>query len=121
MTEADDAQLGIELRDAAIEQAYRAALEAWKEAARDAIREVARHRAHFTTDAVWTLLDHWDVERVREPRAIAGVLRAAVADGEIEATGELRNSVLPRGHRRRVMVYRSRLYENPLLRTEATG
>lgn len=110
-----------QLRDEGIERAYRAALEEWKEEAREAIREIARVRALFTTDAVWTLLDQWHVEPVREPRAIAGVLRAAVADGEIESTGELRNSVLPRGHRRRVMVYRSLLWRNPLLETEAAG
>jgi hypothetical protein len=103
----DDERSGDELRDEGIERAYRAALEEWKVEARRAIDDVAHMRDHFTTDAVWTLLDRRGVEPPREPRAIAGVLRGAVRDGVISPTSELRQSVIPRGHRRRVLVYLS--------------
>lgn len=101
------------LRDEAIERADRAALDEWKDAAREAILDVAFRRAEFTTDAVWTVLERRGVEPPREPRAIAGVLRRCVADCLIEPTGCRVNSVLPRGHARPVMVYRSRIVGEP--------
>jgi len=98
------------LRDEGIERAYAAALEEWKRAAVEAIAEVARRRPEFTTDAVWTILDRREVAPPREPRAIAGVLRAAEKAGVCEKTGRRVNSVLPRGHSRPVMVYRSKVH-----------
>jgi hypothetical protein len=98
-----------ELRDDGIARALRAADETWKRACTDAIVHVAERRDEFTTDAVWTILERREVGPPKEPRAIAGVVRAAVKAGVCEATGRRVNSVLPRGHARPVMVYRSLL------------
>jgi len=62
---------------------------------------------------VWTLLERRGVEPVREPRAIAGVLRGAIKDGVMVPTGNRVNSVIPRGHARPVMVYRSLVWRLP--------
>jgi hypothetical protein len=61
-------------RDEAIEQVDENAEPQWKEAARLIVRELARTRVPFTTDAVWRELAYQSVIVPHEPRAIGGVM-----------------------------------------------
>lgn len=72
---------GDELRDEGIERAFKAADPEWKVMAASALRLVAVRREKFTTDAIWAILDRWEVERPREPRAMAGVLMRGKSEG----------------------------------------
>ena len=84
-------------RDEAIDQADQHADHAWKRAATDAVRKVARMRLTFTADEVWDAIP--DEFSTHEPAALGPVILAARKDGLIEPTGEYRPSKNARRHR----------------------
>lgn len=111
-TPAAPAPTGDQLRDEGIERSYRAADEEWKRLAALALRRVARFREKFTTDAIWAILDREGVARPREPRAMAGVLMKAKAEGICVPTDDPRvNSTRPEHHSFPLRVWRSLVVE----------
>lgn len=102
------------LRDEALERVERGAPYWWKEAAMNAVRDVAQVRSggEFTTDAVWLKLC-WSIGKAAaesvEPRAMGAVMRAAQGEGICEPTDRTRKSVRPACHSRPIRVWRSLL------------
>lgn len=90
-------------RDEAIARGLANADEAWILSALLVVRALARAFPEFTADDVWAR-----VETPREPRALAGVLRRAAADGLIQASGTFRPSA--RRHAAPVMVWHSLIF-----------
>jgi hypothetical protein len=70
-----------------IESGYRASPEAWREAALEAVKEVASRGVPFATPQVWDLLDRWGVTPPKEPRGMGGVMVRARKLGLIVPTG----------------------------------
>ncbi|HXJ29483.1 MAG TPA: hypothetical protein VNG35_02530 [Gemmatimonadales bacterium] len=98
-------------REAALDQVASGTPPGWRGWAEFAVQYVARHRERFTTDAVWSMLDYWDILAPIEPRAMGPVMRAAASYGWCESTGDWEQSSRPLNHRRPVTVYRSLLWE----------
>jgi len=93
-------------RDEGIEAAERHADADWKRDALAAVRAVAESHPTLMVDDVWAS----GLERPREGRAIAGVLRKAEGNGWIETTGMVRPSRQEHCHANPRRVYRSLLY-----------
>lgn len=87
----------------------------WRGSAELAVRYVAERRERFTTDAVWSVLEHWGVAMPPEPRALGPLMKAACTWGWIEPTGVFHKSVRPDCHRRPLAVYRSKLFGGVLV------
>lgn len=98
-------QLGIDLRDAAIDR-VESASGAWVESAFQTVHQLALQRPEFTSDAIWALTG----SPPKEPRAMGAVLRRAMRSGIAIATDRTVNSVRPDCHRRPVRVWRSLIY-----------
>ncbi len=71
----------------------------WKEAAYQAVVEVAGRMRDFTADDVWPLLEQ-SGEWTHEPAALGPVFIRAARAGVIEQTGEMRQSRYARRHRK---------------------
>lgn len=97
-------------RDAGIVAAAIGADPEWARAALHAVAWVAERRERFTTDAVWGVLERFQVYPPREPRAMGPVIKRAQAEGWIDPTDEFRPSVRPVCHRQPIRVWRSSLY-----------
>ena len=94
----------VRARDVAIDRADEAADDLWKTSARSALRRACLSLDEFTTDDLWGSL-----ERPREPRAIAGVMRFGVSKGWCEATDRTRRSADATCHARPKRIWRSLL------------
>lgn len=97
-------------RDEAIERVDEHADQDWKVEARQAVLHAAAHRAEFTTDYVWWLLDQREVLPPHEPRALGAIMRKAAREGLIQRSDRVVESVRPANHRRPIAVWRSLLY-----------
>lgn len=104
-----DVQLGLSLRDAALAQVELAADDNWKDAAMQAVKEIAASRGEFTTDHVWEALQGLGVA-THEHRAMGAVMRSACSEGLIEKTNRVVPTMRPGAHRRPVTVWRSLRY-----------
>jgi hypothetical protein len=102
------AQLGIELRDQAINATERANLP-WTLRAFDAVRRLAETREEFTTDAVWHVLGD-SSPPPDEPRAMGAVMRRAMNKFLVLPTQRTHQSVRPDCHRRPLRVWRSLVF-----------
>lgn len=98
-------QLGLELRDEAMERVDNPP---WRAFADRALLSVARTYGVVTSDAVWEELDRMGVPRPAEGRAMGPVMAAAVKAGTLVPTGYERGTN-PRHHADIQRVYRSRL------------
>lgn len=98
-----------EARDAAIERADAGANHQWMAVALWVVRELARHKSHFSTDEVWDALGDVDV-RTPERRAMGAVMIRAAAAGVIEPTDTWVRSYRRECHARPVMRWRSLLH-----------
>jgi hypothetical protein len=96
--------LGDELANAAIAQVEEAADPDWKQAAAEAIEQVARERDFFTTDHVWMELGP---SGTHEPRAMGAMIRQAAAAGVCRITDRTTKSARPCCHRRPLRVWES--------------
>lgn len=92
-------------RDEAMDRVEAHADEDWKAMAMQAVQELARYPAPFTTDAVWALLRHWEVTPPHEPRAMGPIMMKAVRLGLIVPTGEYKQSTSVVNHARNLRVY----------------
>jgi hypothetical protein len=84
------------------------AVESWRVAARQALADlaaVAGPGSMLTTDDVWRRLADLGVERPREPRAMAAVVRSAIRQSIIRRTGYYRPTKRSEAHGRPVAVY----------------
>lgn len=97
-------------RDEAIERVDEHADQDWKVEARQAVLHAAAHRAEFTTDYVWWLLDQREVLPPHEPRALGAIMRKAAREGLIQRSDRVVESVRPANHRRPIAVWRSLIY-----------
>lgn len=95
-------------RDEAMARVDEAADHEWKYWANRAVHNLARSQGEFSTDAVWALLDHWEVPAPREPRAIGPVMTRAVNDGLITPMGYKQSTSIKR-HARPMRTYRGLL------------
>lgn len=100
--------LATAVKEAAIRRVTRHTDPGWATLAYLAVQRVARERRTFTASDLWLVIE----SRPREPRALAGVLRRAVKNGLIEATGEFRKSGMRVNHDRPQAVWRSLVYKN---------
>jgi len=104
-----DPEKGEELRDLSIEQVERAADEAWKAAAWDAVLWACQHRrvgGEFTTDLIWWRLDKLGAVPPREPRAMGPIMLKAQRLEFVEFTGRFVMTARPQAHRAPVRVWR---------------
>jgi len=99
-----DANLGAILRDDGIRRADEHADRDWKQAAYEAVVELAHRRQVFTTDSVHELIG--DVS-THEKRAMGAIMRRAARDGLIEATDSYAPSDRPEAHRNPKRLWRS--------------
>jgi hypothetical protein len=109
-------QLGIELRDSAIDAVERANTE-WIERAYQAVRTLATKNAIFTSDDVWVAVEG----EPREPRAMGAAMRRAALDGIIVATDRTVLSLRPNCHRRPIRVWRSLVRGREILKEVERG
>lgn len=101
----------IQAREEAIEQVERNAEPEWKQACRDAIRELAIAKAEFTTDEVWEYLEAEQVELPHEVRAMGALMLNAARQGLIVASDRYRNSARVACHARPVRVWVSLCFQ----------
>ena len=106
-----DPQEGARLRDEGIERAGGAAPVLAVADALWAVCYVARHRATFTTDHVWAVLEAIDAPSFPEPRALGAVMRDAQREGWIAATDDYDLSKRKVCHRRPLRIWRSLRYQ----------
>jgi len=106
---------GFRLAKEGEERAYRAALETWKDAARDSLYRVACLRFEITTDDVWADLAERGIAEPRENRAMAGVMAHGKKEGWIVASDpkRRRESSRPVHHAFPCLVWESRLWGKP--------
>ena len=91
---------GEALADEAVTRAGAGAPTEWTLAARDALRGLAAGGEEFTTDELWSLVEH-----PPEPRAVGAVIRWGVMQGLIIDTGRARKSRRPECHARPVTIW----------------
>jgi len=99
-----------EARDEAIAQVARPA-EDWIRLAVQAVKAICQFRGSggmFTTDAVWAVLEHWNVDPPDEPRALGAAMMRAKKLGLCEPTSVTQKSVRVDCHARPVRVWRIR-------------
>lgn len=101
----------IQARDEAIAQVEANAEPAWKQACRDAIRELAICKAEITTDDVWEYLEAEQVELPHEVRAMGALMLQAGRQGLIVATDRYRNSGRVACHARPIRVWASLVFQ----------
>jgi hypothetical protein len=94
-------------RDEAITRVEFNASEDWKTSARRVVRWLALTREEFTTDPVWVILAHCNVEPPHEQRAMGAVMSSAAANGWIKRTDRTHPSARPTAHRRPLAIWRS--------------
>jgi hypothetical protein len=88
------------LTDQAVEAVEAGADDQWLRAARARVEVHAACRQPFTTDEIWADLSRLHPQiTTPEPRAMGAVIRAAVKDGLIKATGGYKASERPECHR----------------------
>lgn len=110
----DERAAGDAARDEGISNAARGTPPGWRMMADAAVLYVAKRRPEFTTDAVWYVLDSWDVPVPPEPRAMGPVMQAAEAAGWCEViTGKVHRTIRRSRHRAPIWVYRSNVYQPP--------
>jgi len=98
---------GEELRDEGMARADAHVEPGWKHMAVRAFIKVSYGKDEFTTDDVWEQLDEWEVDPPHEPRAMGPLVTQLLREGVIEHTGKRAvKSRIPRGHARKVEVYR---------------
>ncbi len=83
----------------------------WKVRALDAINTCALSFPHFTTDAVWALLDGGP--ETHERRALGAVMRDAARRGWIESTERTEQAARVVAHQRPQRVWHSLIYGGP--------
>ncbi len=97
-------------RDEAIALVARPAdSQAWITEAVAAVRAICQQRGRdgtFTTDALWALLEHWNVDPPTEPRALGAAMMQAKRLGLCAPTERTRKSVRVDCHARPVRVWR---------------
>jgi hypothetical protein len=71
----------------AVAASYNATTDEWREAAYNALRAHARTHAEFSAEDLWDV-----IPRVRERRALGGVVRRAVANKIIEPAGYMKSN-----------------------------
>ncbi len=98
-------------RDEAIERAYKAANERWREDCYDAIHWCAVRFEEFIQEDVWDRLAQVTDFEPREKRAMGGVLRGCPGRGWIVNTGRLRQSPRPGCHLNWRAIWRSLIYQ----------
>lgn len=98
-------QLGLELRDEAMERVDNPP---WRAFADRALLSVARTYGVVTSEDVWQELDRMGIPRPAEARCMGPCMAAAVKAETLEPTGYQRSSD-PRHHADVMRVYRSRL------------
>ena len=92
----------------AIDRVEAGADDSWLAAAHLVVKTLAKVEDYFTTDLVWERLEFLGVEQPQEPRAMGAVIRRAVREGLIEATGRYEPSGRVDCHARPCMVWRSK-------------
>jgi hypothetical protein len=107
MPDAFDADASRERREQGMEDADRAAREAWKAAADAAILTTAQAVPEFTTDRIWWELDRQGYARPREPRALGPRMAVAERAGVIARTERTRRSIRASAHRNPKRIWRS--------------
>lgn len=102
-----DAEKGEQLKDLSIEQVERAADEAWKAAAWEAVLWACdlRRGGEFTTDLVWWRLHKLGAVPPREPRAMGPVMLKAKRLGLVRFAGRTVLTTRPQAHRGMVRVW----------------
>jgi len=95
-------------REAAIASVHHHSNDEWKEAAFDAVCDVAADHDEFTADMVWRYLitKHPDLE-VHDNRALGPVMRRVAAIGLIESTHRYEDSERISCHARSLLIWRS--------------
>lgn len=99
-----DADLGVRLRDEGIRRADEHAAQDWKDAAYEAVSDLALFCDYFTTDDVHERLG--DVT-TQELRAMGAIMKRAARDGLIAATDRYVASDRAVAHRNPKRVWRS--------------
>ena len=96
----------------AVERVEQHANSVWMDYAMNAVKLIASHRAEFTTDPVWAILERWrrsdeGFETTHERRAMGAVMRNAVRAGWCVPTNRTQPSVRPVCHRRDLRIWAS--------------
>lgn len=109
-----DAQKGTELKREAIARVNEHASEEWMEAARTAVRALARALPSLTTDDVWREVERTGMS-THEPRAMGAVMTRMARDRVIVSTNVTVESARPENHRRPIRVWRSLVFREETL------
>lgn len=92
-----------------MEVSYRNAGTAWKRAAADRVRSLAKRRKYFTADDVIEWLDNNGIV-TGENRALGAIMQSASRMGLIKHTNEFRRCRRPGRHGGTVAVWESMIY-----------
>ena len=95
--------LGQTLRDDAVKRAEDHAHDDWKQSAREGLDLLAATGQEFTSEDIRALIPA-DIT-THEPRALGGIVKKSIADGQIVSIG-FRESSNPQAHCRPVRVFR---------------
>lgn len=74
----------------------------WVAKAEHALEVVIQDEVNFTSDAIWKVLDHWQIPRPNSPSAMGSILRRAARNNKIRKTGRFIPSTQSTNHQRDV-------------------
>lgn len=99
----DDLEVHTEM---AVERAQSNANREWLSEAEAAVEVLIKQGRPFSTDSVWELLSHFQVQ-THEPRAMGAVIRKFVKQGRLDHVG-YQKTLRQESHRRPISVWRPR-------------
>lgn len=105
-----NAQESARLRDEAVARVGASAPPLWVARARQALVRVAALQHHLTTDDVWLELEHQDVARPPEPRAMGAIMTWGREEGHIVPTNGYITTKQKKRHASPVRVWESKIW-----------
>lgn len=75
-----------------------------------AITRAAYTKPEITSDDVWDALESWGIYALDHPNTLGAAFLQAARAGVLESTGHVKKSARIGAHRRRVMIWRSRIF-----------
>ena len=83
----------------------------WRNTALAAVRQIASTQSEFTTDNIWSEIEHTSFSSTHDPRAMGAVMTDAARAGICRKSDRVRPSQRKECHRRPIAIWISRVSE----------